>query len=177
MRKELGKALRETFSKSLRERLPRFREAAIKSMYLGPGERVFEWRHSDAIRLFVILVPHQKGAEAFTVELGWSTLGRFPELGVRPSMHRPRHGADLQEPEYVCRLGELARGGDYWWAIRDSTLPPPISVEDTLASLKRGLEPMAPEQARELVLPVVTDALESLQGHGMPYLEDWLERA
>jgi hypothetical protein len=152
--------------------LPRFREVPLESMYLNPGERVFEWRHSEALRLFLLLVPDLKGGERFTVELGWSARGRFPELGMRPSMRPPRRAAELEEEEYICRLGELCKGGDYWWRLG---APPALSVAGTVATLQAQIAPMGMAEAREIVQPVVADAVTQLKRHGVPYLEDWLE--
>lgn len=171
MRKEIGKALKEAFAAAIKAELPRFQEAAIKSMYLNPGERVFEWKCSEAIRLFVLLVPDPKGDDRFTVELGWSTLGRFPELGMRPPPQAPRRGSELREAEYVCRLGELAKGSDYWWPVG---APPSLSVQGTLAMLQAQIAPMGMPEARERVKAPVADAIAELKRAGLPYLEDWL---
>lgn len=176
MRKELSKALKEAFTQAMAAELPRFRETPIKSMYLNPGERVFAWPASGAASLFVILVPHPKGGDQFTIELGWSALGRFPELGVRPSMRPPKRGEEFQEAEYVCRLGEVARGSDQWWSLEKAPVPA-SSVAGALAALQEGIAPLPAAEARALVQPAVADAVAQLKRSGVPYLEAWLERS
>jgi hypothetical protein len=72
--------------------------------------------------LWVFLIPSVKGYNRFTVELGWSTLGRYPELSARPAPAWP--GTDRAEfdlPEYVCRLVSLYARADPWWSYE----PPP----------------------------------------------------
>lgn len=176
MRKELGKALKEVFTRSMAAELPRFRETPVKSMYLNPGERVFEWAPGGAKRLFVLLVPHPKGGDQFTVELGWSTLGRFPELGMRPSRLPPMRSEEFREAEYICRLGEAAGGSDKWWSLERSAAPA-VSVAGALAALQAQVAPLPAAEARALVQEPVAEAMGLLQRSGVPYLEAWLEQA
>lgn len=83
MRKEDGKALREAFAREMRARLPEFEPLSTASKYLFPGERVDHRRPLDSVLCIVILVPSRKDTDEFTVEIGWSKRGRFPELGMR----------------------------------------------------------------------------------------------
>ena len=87
-------------------------------------------------------------------------------------MRPPRREAELQEAEYICRLGELGAGGDYWWL---GGAPPARSVADTLAMLQAQIAPMGMSEAREIVQPSVADAVTQKKRHGLPYLEDWLK--
>lgn len=115
--------------KSLRRRL---KIEAIHAMSRVPGYELFEsgsadlWRGEVAfvrrmpgdLWLVVIFAPHEK-ADSFTVELGWSTHGSFPELGVRPSPEFPKRGRSAHtEDEYVTRLGSVTGDGDTWWRVR-----------------------------------------------------------
>lgn len=176
MRKELSKALKEAFTQAMAAELPRFRETPIRSMYLNPGERVFSWEAAGAANLFVILVPHPKGPDQFTIELGWSVLGRFPELSMRPSLRLPKRGEEFQESEYVCRLGEVAGGSDRWWSLAKAPVPAP-TVAGALAALRERIAPLPAAEARALVQPAVADAVALLERNGVPYLEAWLEQS
>jgi hypothetical protein len=79
MRKEYGKVLRQYFSKKMKEKLPEFKEEKIKSMYLWPGERAFSQSFPDSLKCWIVLSPSPKDYDEFTVLIGWSTLGRYPE--------------------------------------------------------------------------------------------------
>jgi hypothetical protein len=117
------------------------------------------------------LCPDRKGREAFTVEIGWSKLGRFPELSMRPSFDTPSlRRNEFELDEYVCRLGMLVSGGDYRWELEG--LENPDSLEAYMVYLQRKVNPVSPQQAIRVVRPHVKDAMEKLLLHGIPYLEE-----
>ncbi len=171
MRKEYGKALRELFTVEMNARLPQFLPIKVSSIYLFPGERAFRWIPAEPIHLWILLCPHQKGREAFTVEIGWSRLGRFPELSMRPSLEVPSaRRVEFAMDEYVCRLGMLVSGGDYWWQLEDSELPD--SQETYRAYLQSKTIPVTPQDAIQVVRPQVQDAVDKLRLYAIPYLEE-----
>jgi hypothetical protein len=93
VRKEYGVALREVFSETLTAVCPYFALVKKPTMLAGvPGERAYRWIVTDSQHLWVVLVPDQQ-REAFTIELGWSRLGRFPQLTMRPSLVAPADAA------------------------------------------------------------------------------------
>lgn len=132
-----------------------------KSVYAAHGERAFRRDMDRNLILWCIVVPNQK-FESFTVEVGWSKLGRYPQLGVRPSPESHDRAGDREE--YVVRLGELSRGQDYWWEIERFRVPTDVN------DLMQSLQPIPPEQAESRVLPKVEEALADLERHGEPYL-------
>jgi hypothetical protein len=173
MRKEYGKALRALFAAEMKTRFPQFDATKVKSQYLFPGERAFCWNPREPIRCWVVLKPNLKGHESFTVEIGWSKRGRFPELGMRPSLHAPREGhSEFTQPEYFCRLGKDRLGDDYWWEVEPFEWNP--TADRFLAAIQKQLEPIPTDQAVARVSPQVTDAIGCLATVGLPYLEDFV---
>jgi len=171
MRKEYGKVLRQLFSAEMTNRLPRFLPVKVSSIHILPGERAFRWIPVEPIHFWVLLCPDQKGREAFTVEIGWSKLGRFPELSMRPSFEAPSSRRDeFAMDEYVCRLGMLVSGRDYWWELE--ALEDLDSQEACMVYLQRKVNSVSPQEAIRVVRPHVEDAMEKLLLYGVPYLEE-----
>jgi len=100
--------------------LPGFDPVKVEAQVLFGGETVFRWAASDQLDCFVFLVPDPKGRQSFTIELAWSTEGRFPEATSRPTLIL---GAEDPDPtdveEGVVRLGDLADRRDAWWNLPD----------------------------------------------------------
>ncbi len=174
MRKEYGKALRELFARGMRDRFPQFAPARVSSRYVFPGERLFRWAPAESLHCWVILSPDGKGREAFYVEIGWSRLGRFPELGMRPSCADPRSADVAGERECVVRLRSLREPHDSGWELPDPALAATegnASPEDVVRALQRSLLPISPSQADADVAPLVEDAFTRLRDDGVPFLE------
>jgi len=171
MRKECGKALRELFTAEMKTVLPQFLPVKVSSKYIFPGERAFRWIPVEPVHLWILLVPHHKGGEEFTVEIGWSKLGRFPELSMRPSLPGPSERRDeFALDEYVCRLGMLISGRDYWWEVEHFEFPD--SEEAWMAYLQSKVNPLSTQEAIQIVRPRVQDAVEKLRLHAVPYFEE-----
>ncbi|AKJ27381.1 hypothetical protein [Caldimonas brevitalea] len=135
---------------------------ALKSDYVFPGERVFQRPgEAEGLLFWCVLVPHQN-LEQFTFDIGWSRLGRFPELTMRPSLQRPLEAFGL--PEYFGRLGEVSSGQDLWWEVE------PFRAPRGLADLEKMVQPIPAETARARVTPVAERALDVLERVGVPYL-------
>jgi hypothetical protein len=167
MRKEYGAALREAFTQLFASAFPFFEWVKKPSILSGfPGERAYRWAVTENQHAWVVLVPDQK-REAFTIELGWSRKGRFPQLTMRPSFARPKDAA--AEDEYLCRLGELCRGQDWWWTIEE--LPLDATQDQMMAYIIAQTQPISPEVARERVMPHVQEAIEEFQRFGLPFLQ------
>lgn len=171
MRKEYGKALREEFARQLAQRLPGFQREKARSCYLFPGERAFCRAVSGELHLYVILTPDLRGHEAFTVELGWSRLGRFPELSMRPNlMGVPEDDAEFTRDEAVVRLPCLT-GDPEWWTVE--ALPDPPTVEALLEQQRKR----SPEEAMARVEPLVTQAMDRLESAGAQFFRAFLRQA
>ena len=162
--------LKKRFTEGLLKRDPDF--AAIKpdSRYVSPADVVFsKLGRPDGVVLFVILVIDDN-REAFAVEVGWSTIGRFPELPCRPSGGPAQDSSEFTLSEFVCRLGDLSPDSPREWLIQ-----PDVSVEtDFLRFVKSATEPVPAEQAATLVTPQVDNAIEQLDEVGFAYLNEYL---
>jgi len=166
MRKEYGKALRTLFSKQMAKQLSQFEEIKINSIYFSPGDRAFRWKAADRLHCWIVLSPSKKDHDEFTVLIGWSKLGRYPELGMVPCAQMPtRFGDEFENEEYLTRLPYLWTDEDRWWVVKE--FRPPSS----LAEMQKDLEPVPAREAREAVAPLVHDAMEKIGKMGLPYLE------
>lgn len=159
MKQTITRVLRELFVRELAALPISFREQNEKSLYIAPGERVFSYFASDNVRLFIVVVPDRKGGGRFTIEIGWSKLGRFPHLSMRPSPDEPTAcGEEFRLDEYMCRLGQLEKGGDKWWR-----LPTEFGSSATSSALVSEVE------------VVVLRAVQDIRAHGLPYLVRFVE--
>jgi hypothetical protein len=167
MRKEYGKALRARFSLEMKSALPQFEEVKVKSVYFWPGDRAFCWEASESLYCWIVLSPSNKDYEEFTVLIGWSKLGRFPELGMVPCAELPSAGREeFGNDEYLTRLPFLWGKEDRWWVVEELRMP--LSV----AELEASTQPISAAKANEMVAPAIEDAIEKLQERGVPYLEE-----
>lgn len=139
-----------------------------RSLYVVLGERAFRKDVTPRLLLWCMLVPNQK-VESFTIEVGWSKLGRYPELSVRPAPESREEawGRD----EYLLRLGELSHGHDHWWEIE------PFRIVTDVDEMMRIMQPIAPHEAQARVAPIVDEAFALLSRHGEPYLADVVRRS
>lgn len=166
MRKELARAVRAEFTAAMERRLPQFRPIKVVSRYAWPGSRVFEWRYDASQRFFVELFFSVKGADAFAVEVGWSRLGRYPEVGVRPGF--PSGGRELAKPEHWTRVSSLyAPIGGFWSLEEPDDAPGASGQSGGLLSQT----PVALEEALTRVERRVDDAVDKLVRYAIPYLE------
>lgn len=169
MRKEFGKILRDSFSRRMKSTIPDFKEEKVKSIYIGPGERAFCKKLDDSLWCWIVLSPSPKDYDEFTLMVGWSTYGRYPELSVIPSFIQPTPDhAEFSEPEYLIRLPQLWSGGDFWWVIK------PFKVAQTIEQLKASMASISKQEAELLVLPQVDLAFDKLIESGLPYLQSFI---
>lgn len=162
MRREYRQVLTKIFERKMSERFKDFVPSRRKSDYIWPGERTFERQLQNETIQWVVLSPSEKD-ESFNVEVGWSRKNRFPALDMRPSPI-PIDRA-LEEEEYLCRLGRLTYGSDYWWVIESSG-----GVMD-FGSIGSSLKRIPDDTARDRVEPKVEDALHALHDIGLPFLD------
>ncbi|MET0026548.1 MAG: hypothetical protein ABW101_02830 [Candidatus Thiodiazotropha sp.] len=170
MKKEYGKALRQLFARRMKADLPQFRETKVKSLYLFPGERAYLWAVSEQLHCWVVLSPSPKDYDEFTLLIGWSTHGRYPELSCIPSMQSPTADrAEFAKHEYLIRLPMLWTDKGDWWVVRP--FKPARSNKDLLAQVA----PIAPDEALRQTQPRVDEAIEQLKSHGIPYLQAFVD--
>ena len=169
MRKELSKAVRTEFTAAIARRLPQFVPVTIKSRYAWPGSRIFRWVSDPSLHFFVELFFDPKGDDSFGVEVGWSRLGRFPEIPARPGGRE-----DLAKAEHWVRLSLLYSNVGGMWSLEEPESAPGALGQRSGISAARvaGLPPIPVEQALARVGPRVADAVEQLVNHALPYLQE-----
>jgi len=166
MRKELGKALRSLFSRAMKEKLHQFRETKVESVYFWPGERAYCLAGRKDLLCWIVLSPSLKDYDMFTVLVGWSRLGRYPELSMIPSIRQPdSNHSEFGESEYLTRLPSLWTREDKWWVIREPLF------EITIEALEKQSAPISLEEAQLLTAPHVRDAMQKLEKYAVPYFE------
>ncbi len=167
MRTEYGKALRALFAKQMKQTVPHFEEAKVSSMYFWPGDRAYRWQATGQLHCWIVLSPSKKDYDEFTVLIGWSKRGRYPELDMVPCAEQPTPGQDeFSREEYFTRLPSLWTDEDRWWVVKEFRAPQ--SVADIEASLK----PVSAAEATRTVEPLVRDAISKIQEFGLPYLKE-----
>lgn len=173
MRKEYGKALRDTFDREMKARLPAFKPFKSKSIYLFPGERVYHRIVREPIHCFIILVPSRKDTDAFTIEIGWSKLGRFPELGMRPSGSPTPARTEFEQAEFVCRLARLWSREDVWWPVGAAAKLDLLNPKDQMEALMARVKPISPDEASAAAQGPVEDAIGRITAYAVPYLDEF----
>ena len=175
MRKEYGKALRDIFAERMQRDHPEWTPVAAPKPWYWSGERVYVQQRGP-MWLVLVLQPNLKDYESFHIEVGWSRLGRVPELSMRPSFATPGTPEALACEEYVCRLSELvpaaATDRELWdgWVVEPFVTAE--SVEESVAVMAARLEKIGAAEARARVAPHLEDAFGALVAFGIPYLEE-----
>jgi hypothetical protein len=163
MRKEYRQALRAELLQLMSTKLPAF--GMVKGWI--PGEIPFEKQAPDNVtRVYITIVPDVRGGERFTVELGWSTKGRFPDPGSRPSGFPTSERLEFSRDEFICRLEEILRGKDEWWV---------IEKPDAFKSMMNVGKKLSSAEATKRIKPFIDDAVEKIVGYGVSYLNEYLE--
>jgi hypothetical protein len=167
MRKEYSQALRKIFSRRMKEELPQFSETKVSSMYFWPGDRAYGWSVTDKLRCWIVLSPSKKDYDEFNILVGWSKLGRYPELSmVRCAEHPSPERREFKHDEYLTRLPYLWTDHDVWWVVKE------FRPAQSVADLKVSLEPVSAAEAHHHVQPRVEDAIRKLNEYGIPYLKE-----
>lgn len=171
MRKEYGKTLRSLFQKAMKTVAPDFLPTTVNSPYFAPGDLAFARRLDNGSSLWINLSPNKSGYEKFTVELGWSKAGRWPQLTTYPSPVRPENTKEYELEEYITRLAFLWGNRDLWFEIEPFGLSK--TRQELMANLKQQMEPISTDLAILKVEPVIDECMEKLKQYGLPYLEAW----
>jgi hypothetical protein len=168
MRKELSKALRAEFTAAMASRLPQFVPIKVTSRYAWPGSRIFRWVFDPSLHFFVELFLDHKGDDAFGVEVGWSRLGRYPEVPVRPGWLE-----DAAKAEHWVRLSSFYSNVGGMWSLEASEgAPGAVGQGARSLELAAGRPPIPLEQALARVGPRVVDVMEKLATYALPYFEE-----
>lgn len=173
MRKEYRRAIRDLFKGAVARALAGFLPVKLRSPILFGGETVFRWTPGGELQCFVILVPDHRGRQSFTVELAWSTAGRFPDITARPSIVlAPGDPDPVEVLEAVVRLGDLHTRRDLWWDLPDPASENPGDIE----ALRLSILPIDSSAATRAAKTPVNAAVTILMDSGVPFLETLAER-
>ena len=167
MRAEIGKLLRSEFELQMRAHAPEFKLQKAAAPYYWPGERVFVRSPEAPTRQVLILSPHPTGSDSFTLEIGWSRLGRLPELTTRPSVLKSNE-PPFERPEFVTRLGYL---DEPRWDFL--SIGPPTTQVDPLAlaeAFAKKREPLDNDEIRREIKKHLEFVFDEFRRVGMPFL-------
>lgn len=167
MRKEYSQALRKLFSKRMKEEFPQFLETKVPSTYFRPGDRAYRWSVTGRLQCWIVLSPSNKDYDEFNILIGWSKLGRYPELSMVPCAELPSpERREFEHDEYLTRLPYLWTDRDVWWAVKK------YQPAQSVADLKASLEPVSATEAHDQVQPRVEEAIRKLSEYGVSYLKE-----
>jgi hypothetical protein len=173
MRKEYGKALRQTFALKMKQAFPEFDAVRLKSRYVMPGASVFLWVPYEPLHCWIILEPHHK-REQFAVNIGWSSRARFPELMVMPTPVEPANfEVTAALDECVFRLRNVGESNEHWFELPDPLLEGLRQTDPNvlMAKAQESERPVTREQALVNVPPRVREAIVLVARSGVPYLQ------
>lgn len=120
-----------------------------------------------ALCCWIVLSPSLKDYDEFTVMVGWSKYGRYPETGVIPCVSPTPDHAEFSETDYLIRLPQLWSGEDFW-------VVKPFKAALTMDELQASIAPITRQEAETLVLPQVEAAFGKLMDTGLPYLRKYM---
>jgi len=164
----MSRAFNETvialFSEGM-HRFPSLRAAEAPPGRAFPGgERTYRWDGAGGSAWLALILSSKERAE-FNVEVGWSCLGRYPELFARPNHSKLAEVCFDTHPEGFVRLRPQGSPKALWWRV---------------SNRPHGLFEFIPEmddaQCCRLAPPLVADALEQVETVGIPFLENFLQR-
>lgn len=158
LRGELGKRVRNEFSRMLKEKLPLFIEEKNAEIY--PGSRLYSWKASSSLYCYIYLVFAQL-EDRFVVEIAWSRNLRFPAGALPSDPYGPPHNGDKR-----FRLSELwGETKDLWWWVGQKT--------NWEAVIREGITSSDPpvEECIPRIVPAVSDAIQHIVNDAMPYFK------
>jgi len=171
MRRELGKRVRVEFASQIKSRLSQFQP--VKEQTVGAGIYLYQWKLVPELSFFLTLQLSTKAWEEFTIEMAFSNRGRFPDhiiLFDLPSFPRCGVPAVAACEEGRFRLSHLWRFAeknmDYWWQVT-----PHLSLSDLADG--RWTDDVPLEVATKNVEPMVTDAIDKVIEHGLPFIREF----
>jgi len=166
MRKALANAVRMAFEQRLKDELLHFRR--VNGFALPDECRVYEWKVTELFRLFLMLQLHRQ-EDSFTLEVGWSLHGRWPEDADLPDA--PPEVSEKGATRF--RIGLLwTKKADIWWDL--APRPSAVPLEEALKNYDGFLEGLKrPDLSEGLakVDPTVKEAFERIREQALPYFE------
>lgn len=168
--KAFNAAVRDLFAAEMVGGAPTYqRQAPGPKPHALPGE--IAWAATGQ-RTWIILVPSLKGYNEFTVEVGWSLLGRYPELGARPIPVRPdANRSEWSRPEGLLRIVSLDQRYPEWWQLEAEG-----AADDLLAQAEAATRTLTAAEAARAAAHLVPNAIAAVREVAIPYLTAWTAR-
>jgi hypothetical protein len=182
MRKQYRQAIEKVFSSELLKVDPQFEKLAVKALCKYDGETAFA-KKTEKATLFISLIPDPKGGEEFSVEIGWSTLHRFPELSMRPNVISATDRTEYNKAEGMLRLTSFSRKPSFGWkfsGVVSQFESKYFSIPDVMKStpkevIEQDLKRIPTQnEAIETIKNAVDEAMAELKENGFRYLEEYL---
>jgi hypothetical protein len=115
LRTVLKKIVWQQVGAELRRQMPEVAE--VKSEPLPTACRLYGWKGDDALTFFAMFQVDRYD-DAFTVEIGWSRDGHWPEaFSLKPP--EPKDAEQNRGTRF--RLGRLWMDKDVWWPVHEDT--------------------------------------------------------
>ena len=143
------------------EQFPEFVPERPPKQYAWPGERAYR-QVEGSITAWLSLVMSPKGYNEFTVECGWSRLGRYPQLTARPNLTEFSETELIANDEAFLRLRPESAVDKDWWSVAGGG----ASYESAV----RMCASLTPEESLSLAEPLVADALSCIATVGRPLI-------
>jgi len=150
---------------------PHFAPGKVVPQFAWPGERAFSWAPSATKRCWVSVIPSSKGYNEFSIEIGWSSFGRYPELQSRPSIAATEQASDVFHlPEFMCNLASVGKAPAFWRVAPTLNSP---AADPLLAEAQAVLARYSKQEAVVTATPLVTSAMQALLQYGLPFLVEY----
>lgn len=168
MRKEVLNAWQQSVYAGVARSFPNFGPLRGRVRPEPPGLVKFHWRPRDGLNCFIAFRPIE--SEAFDVYAGWSTKDKSAVTVISST---PANSSSFSALEYfnVSSAYSGRQGLVHWnfWSPSDVVASDPALFANEYA--RHFLRVLSPEEARELVEPSVSSALEEIGTYCIPYLE------
>jgi hypothetical protein len=175
------KHLRDRFDVAMAMHFPEFAPLKLlltkdqrREAVLFPGGRVYRRVVTNNVHVFINLIPHQS-QEEFLLEVGWSTLGRFPyeltSTGIAIA-----DGSEMEKSEWLTdfgsvfyrRFGRSHLGWEVWSCSVGADAP---NFMQTF--IQEDLAPVTEEQAISRVERAVAQCMTDIKDVVLPYFAEW----
>lgn len=178
------KHVHEQFDGAMALRLPEFAPFVLrltkeqrKEATLFAGSRIYRRVVAEGLHLFIHVIPHRT-QEEFLLEVGWSTLGRFPHQLTSNGIPTA-DGTEMERQEWLIDFGGIfhrrfGRSHLGWEVWRCS-----VAIDDPnyiQTFIREDLAPVSDSQARERVQSAVTQCIDDIEAVVLPYFDEMLRR-
>lgn len=167
MSEKYKKLVTDVLGEKLKEQYPSIAKCHLK---LFRGDVAFSVpTTSEIISGYVVLVRDHHGRDQFTIEIGWSTKGKFPDSLGRPSGRPTAERVEFQKNEFICRLSKFWSKYDPWWGQRSPRGGQSASLTDegeAKVLQANGLD------WQNCAIKHVADAVDQIKKYGIPYLDE-----